>query len=567
MSSPAAVLPTHVRRAAGWISVARDRLLAVRPLYVLSTLLAVQWAALAALAVTVRHNGWVYYMGGDQLWHYSSAYLLAHGELPPTYVGVGWSTLLAPISWIAGPDLVSAVPFIIVFNALVLVPLATLCLYGIAARIGGRLFGYWAALLWIVLPYAGIRYALTGYHQKYTELTLPQILGLGAMSDFPSVVALLVGAYLCLRAVDSGHWLWGAGAGFATGYALAIKPSNTVFLIAPALLFLVFRRRTLIPFILGLGPPLLLLAVWKERGYGHIPLFAAPPPTHRVALGIGDVLHPWSRYTGTNSWTQLHNNLIQLREQLWSDRVLEFLAIGGIVALVIRSRRAGLFVGSWFLAFLLLKGTYINARVEDGSFWRLLLPAFPAFVVMVAAIPLLLPGLRLRPTRPTPIRLPRRLVAGAVAGLVLVLVLLPVTVIAGAKPSRQPNVGALELNATLVPVSGVFRLHAKQENGRVTLTWNAERPSGGDVFYRVFRTESPAGTDGTVCAGVPRNVPDQCTLAANTQSVGTTRRSTLEDMPGPGRWAYRIGLSANWLDDPNFGDVYVFSRPVTIKVP
>src|SRR5207253_11515755 len=122
--------PAAFDAVAGRLGRARALVTAVRPLYVLGGLLAVQWIAVLALALTVRHNGWLYYAGGDQLWHYSGAYLLAHGDLPPTYVGVGWSTLLAPISWIVGPDLVSALPFIIVFNALVLVPLATLCIYG-----------------------------------------------------------------------------------------------------------------------------------------------------------------------------------------------------------------------------------------------------------------------------------------------------------------------------------------------------------------------------------------------------------------------------------------------------
>ena len=54
--------------------------------------------ALLALALTVKHNGWLYYAGGDQLWHYSGAYLLAHGHLPPAYVGYGWSVLLAPLA-------------------------------------------------------------------------------------------------------------------------------------------------------------------------------------------------------------------------------------------------------------------------------------------------------------------------------------------------------------------------------------------------------------------------------------------------------------------------------------
>ena len=59
-------------------------------------------------------------------------------------------------------------------------------------RIGGRLFGYWAAGLWILVPLIGIKYADAGYHQRYTELLLPQSLGLTAMSDFPSMVVSAV---------------------------------------------------------------------------------------------------------------------------------------------------------------------------------------------------------------------------------------------------------------------------------------------------------------------------------------------------------------------------------------
>src|SRR5439155_8419688 len=157
-------------------------------------------------------------------------------------------------------------------------------------------------------------------------------------------------------------------------------------------------------------PPLAVLAFWKVRGFGHVPAFAAPSPERNVATGVGDVFKPLHKYTHDNSWVQLHNNLLQLREHLWSDRILEFLAIAGIIALLIRSRRAGLFVGAWFIAFLLLKGTYINARVEDGGFWRLLLPAFPAFVVLFASVPLLVPGVRLHARPPTRLRAPRRAV-------------------------------------------------------------------------------------------------------------------------------------------------------------
>jgi len=579
-STPTAVaLP---RRTLGLVGSARDRLLAVRPLYVLGTLVGVQWAALAALALTVRHNGWVYYMGGDQLWHYSGAYLLGHGELAPTFVGVGWSTLLTPIAWIAGPNLVSALPFIIVLNGLILVPLGLFCMYGIAERIGGRLFGYWGALLWIVLPYAGIRYALAGYHQKYTELTLPQVLGLGAMADFPSMVALLVGAYLCVRAVEGGHWLWGAGAGFAVGYALAIKPSNGVFLFAPALLFLFFRWRAAIPFALGLGPPLALLAYWKERGFGHVPAFATPPPDRRVASGIGDVLHPGTRYLGNNSWTQLHNNLIQLREHLWSDRVLEFLALAGIVALLIRSRRAGVFVGAWFLGFLLLKGSYINARVEDGGFWRLLLPAFPAFVLIVAAVPLLFPGVRLRPQSLRPVRVPRRALVGALAVVAAVLFVFPVSLVAAAKPVRRPDVTALQANGALIPVSHDLDFGARIEPNGVLLTWKANQPAPGKVFFHVYRAHAngayncrvvaggadrcTAATGDLVCRNVASRAPDNCLLSDASKSLATLREGAYLDRPGPGTWTYRVALYANWLNDEELGDPYVFTPPATVRV-
>src|SRR5207248_3230572 len=80
-------------------------------------------------------------------------------------------------------------------KVLVLMPIAFFCAYGIGERIGGRLFGYWTAALWIVVPLIGIKYADAGYHQRYTELLLPQSYGLSVMSDFPAMVVLAAAAY------------------------------------------------------------------------------------------------------------------------------------------------------------------------------------------------------------------------------------------------------------------------------------------------------------------------------------------------------------------------------------
>jgi len=555
MSSQTVPFPAPIARAIALVGAARDRLLAVRPLYVLLTLVALQWAATAALALTVRHNGWIFYMGGDQLWHYTGAYLIVHGKLAPTYVGIGWSTILAPIAAIAGPNLVSALPTIILFDTLVLAPLGLVCMFGIGERIGGRIFGYWTALLWIVIPFVGIPYALHGYHQKWTELTMPQLLGLGAMSDYPSTIVLVVGAYLCLRSLDERHWGWAAGAGFAVGYALAIKPSASVFLVAPALLYAAFRPKALLAFGVGLVPCLATLAFWKVRGQGNLPWRTTEPAEH-VALG-GRVFH---RYLGGNSWTQLHNNLLQLREHLWSDRLLEFLVIAGIVALLVRSRRAGLFVGAWFTVFLLLKGTYVNARVEDSSFWRLMMPAFPAFVLLVAAIPLLVPGVRLRPGRPKRLPVGKRAVIATAAVFVAALSLFPIALVAATKPIKGPQPEAFDLNATLVAATSSFHLRAQTLGNAVRLTWQPQRSSFGATFYSVYRAH---GDDDAPCGPV-KNAPSFCTLQS--KQIGTTRTTTFVDHPPAGQWTYRVGVTANWLDNTSYGDVYVFSRPLVLRI-
>ena len=38
------------------------------------------------------------------------------------------------------------------------------------------------------------------------------------------------------------------------------------------------------------------------------------------------------------------------------------------------------------------------------------------------------------------------------------------------------------------------------------------------------------------------------------------------DRPPPGRWTYRVGLTANWVNDPSLGDLVLVSTPVTVTV-
>ena len=167
-------------------SLARAALrLADRPLPVLGGLVAVQWLALLAFALTVRHNGLVFYQGGDQINYTTNAWLLGSGSLPPAILGYGWPFVLLPFGWLAESDYVSFLPWTIGLNVLVLGPIALACVYALAARIGGRLLGLWAAALWVAAPYLAIPFFRADYHDRYVEQFLPQALGLTALADFP----------------------------------------------------------------------------------------------------------------------------------------------------------------------------------------------------------------------------------------------------------------------------------------------------------------------------------------------------------------------------------------------
>ncbi|MGH3025726.1 MAG: glycosyltransferase family 39 protein, partial [Gaiellaceae bacterium] len=257
---------------------AAPRLLArieeIRPRYIISGFIVLEWLTTLGVALTVRHNGWLYYQGGDQLWHYTTAWVMGQGRLPHTSIGYAWSIVLLPFALIGGPNLIGPIPFILLLNVLVLMPVALLATYGIGVRLGGRLFGYWVAALWILVPLIGIKYANAGYHQRYTEQLLPQSLGLTVMSDFPSMVAGVVSAYFALRALQDDDPWDGVMAGLVAGVAIGIKPSNTPVVVGIGLALVAARRwRSIAYTAAGIAPSIVALAVWKARGEGNLPLF------------------------------------------------------------------------------------------------------------------------------------------------------------------------------------------------------------------------------------------------------------------------------------------------------
>lgn len=538
------------------------RLSLVRPRRVLAAAIVVQWASVTALALTVRHNGWIFYQGGDQLWMSTSGWALAHGVVVQPLVGYLWTALLAPVMAVGGPDLASSLPAIVIFDVVVLLPIAVACLFGIARLIGGRTYGYIALVAWLALPFAGILYTNTGYHQRYTELTLPQAFGLTAMADFPAMVATLVCMYFAARVVydASDPLLDSLASGAAAGAAIGVKPATALVLAAPVLGFLVARRfRALAVFALALVPAIVALSFWKWRGYGYLPLLHAEGGVRvaaaaggLVAVGAHDYLH--------FNWAHFTRELDLLREHFWSGRLLEWLVVAGLIGTARRSWRAFALVGGWLVPLVLVKTGYAYASIEDASLLRLLMPAFPAFVLLIAALIFLVPR-RGRPGPPSdvPGRAPRRLRAAAVgAGLVLTTVV-PAVAIAAAHPmTGQPRAAAI--GRALVPVSVDVGLKARAAGRTVDLSWQPQKSAGGALFYHVYR--SPGGSPAFTCA--PGFPAEPCSFPGT--DLGVTRDATFRVAAQPGHWEYRVGVTANWLNDTSQGDVYLLSRPASVTV-
>jgi hypothetical protein len=533
---------------------------------VLAGLVVLEWLAVLATARVVRHAGWIYYQGGDQLWYYTLGWLLGHGQLTQTLVGYGWSAMLAPIARVAGPNLVSALPAIALLNVLVLLPAAMLALYGIAARIGGRLFGYWAVALWLVVPFAGVLYTNTGYHQRYTELLLPQAFGLTAMADFPAMVATVVSIYFCVRSLwsEQATLLDGIAAGVAAGAAIAIKPSAALFLAGPALAF-AYRRRFKLAgaMLVGLAPAVGALTVWKERGLGQIPVLsqgAGRLAGHGLAAGAPLAGLDFGKYYHLLNWAQLGHNIDLLREHFWSGRLIVWLVIAGLIGLGRRSLTAFALVGGWFLAFAIVKGSYASASIEDGSLFRVMMPSYPAFVLVLASVPLLLPGApqKLRTWRAA-FAEPRPRVRWSLAGAALLLTaIVPLAAIAAVRTTGQIDRATAGKTVMPVPANVDVGLAASVQDRHVILTWRPDGLSGGPVFYRIWRGR----TGGTTC---PQHL-GALLCGVDAPEVGTTHANRFDDRAPRGRWVYRLAIAANWLNDPNYGDVYVLSRPVVVHV-
>ena len=252
----------------------------------------------------------------------------------------------------------------------------------------------------------------------------------------------------------------------------------------------------------------------------------------------------------------------QLREFFFSARVAQWAPFAGLLA-VLRVRRwpiAALLAG-WLGAFLVVKGFSTRADIQANTFWRLLMPAWPAYLILFASIPLLVPTLARRlgdRVRPPALRRPVALRWVAVAAVLTIAI--PATAIAASSPLEDASKAVFQDdvdNFILTPVDDAVdvRVERTAEGGQ-RLTWTA--PSfRSNVFYRVYRTDPTANEE--ECDPRPEGAA-YCFVRG--VPIHTTRETEFVDPSPPAGVAYRVGVAANWLDDDTAGDVFLLSPQV-----
>ena len=172
-------------------------------------------------------------------------------------------------------------------------------------------------------------------------------------------------------------------------------------------------------------------------------------------------------------------------------RVVQWLPIAGAIAVARRSPPLALMLSLWFWPFVILKGSILASTVDSGSFFRFVLPAIPAFVLLAASVPLLIPKYGIAFARRTALPPARPIGRRWAIAAVVTLGLVPVGAVAAINPTDDPN-RVLQEGGIAAPV-GAIELRATSRGDLIALDWDTPRASGANVFYRLYR--SPSASD------------------------------------------------------------------------
>jgi hypothetical protein len=182
----------------------------------------------------------------------------------------------------------------------------------------------------------------------------------------------------------------------------------------------------------------------------------------------------------------------------------------------------------------------------------------PAYVVLVSAVPLLVPTairrLGIRPADPPTDSVGR----GVLAAAGIVLAVLPLAVVLAARAPDDAGLAVVQPHAggdVLVAVDDGLAVRAEAAGDGTRLTWDDATAWRSRVWYRVLRTVGPEPD--VTCE---REGATRCSLI--TIPLGQTRDRTFVDhAPRPGA-TYRVSVLANVADDEHApAGAYAVSPP------
>jgi Dolichyl-phosphate-mannose-protein mannosyltransferase len=548
-------------------ATAADRLarwlVGVRPLYLFVPLVAAQLAEVAFFALRTPHNGWIWYSGGDATSYWTEQFAVSHLQIPQAVVGYGLPVFYGWVPLLAGPSLITGVSIIVVFQALVLVPLALILFWAVADRLFGRVFAWAAAAAWVLAPLVLLLGFVDKYHWIFDQLFLaPHWYGLTNMADMPSLVIVLATMWLTLRAYDTGSLTDALLGGLLAGLAIGVKPSNAFLLPAVAVLLIATRNLRLISvWVVAIVPALITLTLWKYRGLGYLPATSSSYEHLRLAAGAAPVVAvATSKYLPFN-FHHFGEELANLREVFWSLRLLEFLAFAGAFGVIRKSTVKGLFVVVWFASYGIIKTSSVRSDFPSATYFRLGEPGLPAYLLLVLGIAFCIPSLGRRVAaapRPavTSWHINRRVVVPAVVVLALIPLLLVLVL-------RNPSTPSVARDGNVVQEAPLTKaLHPtahRNADGTVTLSWRKLNYGKTQPSYLVYLSTTASDNGCTP----PPGGGNECMLDTMDR-LGLTFANRFVDRPrfvSQGRW-YRIAVLATYQHDNPNGDLMLVSSPV-----
>ena len=451
-----------------------------QPWNVLVPLVFLQWLLLLLLTRRIEHDRWLFTQDGAGTSFWSTAWSLAHGHLPPPLVGFAWPLLLAPLAAIRGANYLDAPA-----GARPAPDARRPAAHG-RGGLRRREPDRRALARLPRAPRAGSS-SPTSRSRSRAAATGPRSRGSSCRRGSGSPArARSRERPVCSRrrtspsprstAGDDAHAAIG---GLLAGLAIAFDAANALFLFAPAAGVCSRASRQ--------GCARLRESRCCPRVVARRAL-AVPRPRTRAARRGGDrPAPPRAPAAGV------------------PRRVLQRPPRRSCVRRPASSASHGArwpksaFVAGWFLPYLLVRGSAASASFGTGGWFGALMPAFPAFVIGVCSLPLLVPRLGERLSRVRELRRRPRASGAVGRGGCGAVAVVPILVVAALPLQKQPVLVASRRIARSCRSSAASRRPREREPGTVYLQWPAAKtPAGRQPFYVVYR--SPASVpDGLVC--------------------------------------------------------------------